>query len=103
MSAARRRARIRGLPFDRAIEATLIAYPPKKCACCGKVFGYEVHSATRDRPTLDRMDNALGYILGNVEVICFRCNWIKNDAAVEELMLIMSYMSRSRGKIPKVA
>ncbi len=33
----------------------------------------------RSSPSIDRIDNALGYVTSNCWVICFRCNQIKGD------------------------
>lgn len=35
-------------------------------------------------PSLDRIDNNLGYIKGNVIVVSYRCNRIKNNSTEEE-------------------
>lgn len=37
-------------------------------------------------PTLDRFDPSLGYIEGNVWVICWQCNRRKQDMAPERLI-----------------
>ena len=37
-------------------------------------------------------DNAKGYTVENVAVICFRCNVIKRDAAIGEIENILAYM-----------
>lgn len=43
-------------------------------------------------PSLDRKDNALGYVRGNVFVISLRANTLKNDANIAELEAILAYM-----------
>ncbi len=53
--------------------------------------------AERDRiASLDRLRPADGYVPGNVAVISLRANRLKNDATVEELERIASWM-RMRG------
>ena len=42
-----------------------------------------------DRPSLDRIDGAKGYVKGNVRVISHRANMLKNDATIEELELVL--------------
>jgi hypothetical protein len=39
-------------------------------------------------PSLDRIDPGQGYVAGNVWVISYRANAIKNDASPEELEMI---------------
>lgn len=43
--------------------------------------------------TLDRKDNSLGYVPGNIEVISYRANRIKCDATAEELLKIGTRMN----------
>jgi len=43
-------------------------------------------------PSLDRIDNTKGYVKGNVAVICYRANWLKNNANVKEIEAILRYM-----------
>lgn len=43
-------------------------------------------------PTLDRIDSSKGYIKGNIQVICFKANRLKNNSTIEELKKIISYM-----------
>jgi hypothetical protein len=39
-------------------------------------------------PSLDRIDNALGYVKGNVRIISFRANALRSNATLEELQAI---------------
>lgn len=65
------------------------------CDCCGRTLN---HSAGRnkalDNPSLDRVNNALGYIKGNVAVICWNCNQRKTDLTLEDLQRLIRYIKR---------
>lgn len=50
---------------------------------------------TETAPSLDRIDSSKGYISGNVKVISKRANAIKNDATLEELLLIVEYVKKN--------
>ncbi len=43
------------------------------------------HAADRDSPSLDRIDPRKGYVKGNVRVISYRANAMKQDASPSEL------------------
>ena len=83
-----------GREFDDAIFS-LADNPPTHCPCCGNPLVYARRSSgfrTRS-PSLDRVNNALGYVPGNVRVICYRCNVLKSDASIEEVTAILAYMT----------
>lgn len=42
-------------------------------------------------PTIDRIRGDLGYVKGNVVVVSFRANRIKNDASIEELRKVVVF------------
>jgi len=46
-------------------------------------------------PSIDRVDNSKGYVPGNVRIISWRANRLKNDATVEEMELIIKYMKEA--------
>jgi hypothetical protein len=39
-------------------------------------------------PSIDRIDNAKGYVPGNILIISFRANHLKSDASSEEMMAL---------------
>jgi hypothetical protein len=43
-------------------------------------------------PSVDRVDNACGYVKGNIRVISARANHLKSDATVEEIRSLLAYM-----------
>jgi len=88
---ARKRAKKKGLAFELTVEDILI---PENCPVLNipLVVGGKTHSP--GSPTLDRVDSTKGYIRGNVRVISFRANNLKNNATIEELEAIVSYMRK---------
>jgi hypothetical protein len=94
---ARNRAKRLSIPFGITPENI---YVPKHCP----VFGVELTIGGSGRedndPSLDRIDPTLGYIPGNIAVICFKANRLKNDASLSELIAVRDYM-RSQENIQK--
>jgi hypothetical protein len=52
-----------------------------------------------ESPTLDRIDNSKGYIVGNVWVISMRANRLKSDATVDELMMLATNLRELQEKM----
>jgi len=87
VTAARKRAKDKGLPFNIE-ESDLII--PAACPVLG--IPLIVGEAQSDNsPSLDRLIPELGYIKGNVRVISRRANRIKNDATPDELYKVWKY------------
>jgi hypothetical protein len=85
IDSAKERAKAKGLPF--AITKADIPIP-QRCPLLGIVLSRgpgKLHAAS---PSLDRKDPSKGYVPGNVWVISYRANAIKNDATLEELELL---------------
>ena len=91
----RERARDSGLPFDSdvftvAMLVEWLALQPE-CECCGQPFDFSPNPSGRARdraPSLDRVRPSMGYVFGNVALLCWRCNNLKRDAGPEELALV---------------
>ena len=92
LSAAKRRAKQKGIEFSITSDNIVI---PELCPILGVRIEVNDRRWQDSSPTIDRIDATAGYIIGNVHVICARANRIKNDATVDELELIASYLRKS--------
>jgi len=93
----RARARRHGTPIDPDLVRPDHIYRLLKrgCPVCGVEFDVtlgESASNVRRRASLDRLIPKLGYVSGNVAIICQRCNSIKNDASLEELERVATWL-----------
>lgn len=91
------------LEFDQCIREILMDNPPMECVCCGETFNYnEAPSKTRRRnsPSIDRVDNNKGYVVGNVQIICWGCNEDKSHLTLEKLERFIRYIQAYSGKVP---
>jgi hypothetical protein len=70
---ARGRAKKFGIPFDLQPSDIVV---PERCPVLGVLMKQLTGPNT---PTIDRIRPSLGYVKGNVAVICRRANAIKND------------------------
>lgn len=79
-----------GIPFD--IDFNDI-YFPTHCPILGTKLVYSNNSTNMadNIPSFDRLNPKLGYIKGNVKIISYRANRIKNDATLAELEAIIAY------------
>lgn len=93
LAAAKQRASRKGLAFNLVREKLHI---PETCPICGIRLQRAEGRAISASPTLDRVDNARGYELGNVEVICYDCNRIKSDGTADLHERIADYMRKVR-------
>ena len=79
-SAAKSRAREKGLPFTINIDDIVI---PSVCP----VLGTPMH-----RPSLDQHLPAKGYTPDNIVVMSFRANMLKNNGTLEEFKMLVDYL-----------
>ncbi len=93
---ARKRAVEKGVPFG--IRASDLTWP-EVCPILGLKLDYgKWDGATMDnRPSLDRIVPAKGYVRGNVQVISNRANTLKGNATPAELRKLADYMEMFHG------
>lgn len=79
-----------GVEFNLTIDDIII---PPTCPILGIPIEHGKGYRTDNSPSVDRIDNTVGYIKGNVHVISMRANRIKNDSTLGELRLIVEYFT----------
>ena len=90
LSAAKFRAKLKGVPFDLSLDDFDI---PEKCPVFNHIFEPPKKNAWWSL-SLDRIKPELGYVKGNVQIISMRANMIKGDASLEELEKVVEYVRR---------
>lgn len=95
---ARQRGRKRGLAAT-IMPADLVW--PSHCPVLGIELDYPERSGMRGTqhaqpnwPSLDRWDSTKGYVPGNVFVISYRANTLKNSATYEEILKVTKYLAK---------
>lgn len=94
---ARKRSKTKGRFFDIELKDVFDLYV-EKCPVfdielCWKPDGTK--RALENSPSLDRIDSSKGYVKGNIWIISWKANRIKNDGSAEDHMAIaQSLMNR---------
>lgn len=83
---ARRRAKIDNLEFNLELSDIII---PEFCPLLKCKLNTNYTNQCPTSPALDRINNNLGYIKGNVWVISHRANTVKSNCALDELRSIV--------------
>ena len=89
LNMARKRAR------DKGLECTIQAkdiHVPEVCPILQLPMERHTGKVQNNNFSLDRLDSTKGYIPGNVRVISWRANYIKNNLSVEQLERLLAYM-----------
>jgi hypothetical protein len=88
--AAKYRAKKRGLEFNLTYDDIVV---PEFCPVLGIKLSVNIgEKKIKDTsPTIDRIDSTQGYVRGNVVVVSWRVNRIKNNSTIEELRKIADY------------
>ena len=56
------------------------------------------HKDKHNSPTLERIDNSKGYVIGNILVVSHRANCIKNDGTWQEIMAVAEFYKQLEEK-----
>jgi len=92
---ARGRARRRGIEFALTIEDVEV---PERCPVFDIQLVWNSVKRSHNSPSLDRIEATKGYVPGNVWVISWRANDIKNDATPAELRRVADAIEVRLGK-----
>jgi hypothetical protein len=91
LNSAKERAEKYQVPFGLTEEDIVI---PTHCPVLGLALKRGDPHDKHASPSLDRIRLELGYVRGNVRVISWRANLLKNDATLEELTLVVEDLQR---------
>ena len=83
---AQHRAKRKGIPFSITIDDIII---PETCPLLGIPLVSTNNKRDPRNPSLDQKVPGKGYTLDNIWVISSRANWIKCDASLQELELLV--------------
>jgi hypothetical protein len=65
---------------------------PTHCPILGLELDYFAEFRKENSPSFDRIDSSKGYVAGNVQIISWRANRIKNDGTAEEHRKIAEFL-----------
>ena len=87
--AAKKRARDKQLDFDIEVSDIII---PQFCPLLNIPIIHKTGTGktSPNSPSLDRFDNSLGYVKGNIVVMSWRANKLKSNAEFQELQLLVN-------------
>lgn len=88
--AAKRRAKLKNLDFTIQMSDIVI---PKNCPVLGIELKFNKKKPKDDSPSLDRINPLKGYCKDNIKVISHKANTIKSNADMNEIKLIIDYLS----------
>jgi hypothetical protein len=88
---ARDRAKRKNIPFDITAEDVII---PETCPVLGIQLQIGEKIACNNSPSLDRIKPELGYVKGNIQVMSYRANMLKNNATIEELQKVLEHLKK---------
>lgn len=89
VNSARRRAKVKNLEFN--IDKTDIIIP-SVCPILGIPIERGKGTQQDSSPSIDRINSNKGYIKGNIQIISYRANTLKNNGTIEEFQKIIDYM-----------
>ena len=91
LSYTKQRAKNLDIPFNITLKY-LISIIPECCPVFNVPFDWTGKNRKRSM-SLDRIDPKKGYVEGNIQVISFRANIMKNDASPEELLAFADWVN----------
>lgn len=94
----KKRAKLRGIKFE--LEPQDIPEIPIVCPVLGIKIKANTLSAPLDSsPSLDRINPKIGYVFGNIRIVCNRANRLRQDATLNEINLLLKDAKNIQNKI----
>lgn len=95
MSKAKYRAKKDGIEFTISIKD--LGQSPERCPILDIPLFKEFKSkrGNPNSPSIDRIDSNKGYVPGNVHIISWRANCLKNNGSVEEFEKLVNWMKNN--------
>lgn len=102
VSALKYRAKKMSLDFNldtEYVESLMIPY----CPALGYKLQYSIlpgnkYKKRKDAASIDRIDSSLGYTKGNVQILSWQANLIKQNATDSELRLFANWVLSRKGE-----
>jgi hypothetical protein len=94
LNGAKNRAKIKNLDFNIDLSDIII---PEYCPVLKIKLNVHkgIPGGKKDSPALDRINNNIGYVKGNVRVISHLANMMKSHANNEELLLFAKWINNT--------
>lgn len=86
-------AKKRQIEFDLTLTDINQLSFPLTCPILGIRLKYHKGSVQDDSYSIDRIDNTLGYVSGNLQVISYKANRAKNNLTEEELKRLVIFIN----------
>lgn len=91
-------AKRRGIVFTITKAEMLAILEPMVCSRTGRLLSFDKsHGKNPDSPSFDRIDNAEGYVSGNVQLVCWAYNDLKNTLSDAALLTLAREIVRTAG------
>lgn len=91
IDSARKRAKALQVGFDLTVQS-LVEIAPERCPILGLRLSYGGGIKGDNSPSLDRIDNSLGYLQTNVRIISNLANTMKSHADKGQLLLFCRFV-----------
>lgn len=95
-SAAKKRAKEKGLEFSLATEDIEDAMPHDLiCPALGVKLTLGKPYVSNTSATIDRKDNTKGYVKSNIQILSYQANTMKRDATPDELLKFANWIQET--------
>lgn len=88
LETAKNNARIRGLDCNLTVEYLRPLVNPRRCNVTGYAVTFGGTSRGPFTASIDRIDNSKGYVIGNVQIVCWMYNTMKSSWSHEDCLKV---------------